>query len=110
MINSDNKIQITLIRSKNNSSTELSEIINATNGYLIRNKGAVSDFNLIKDIVDRNIDTVDDEISNQLALPLYLGLMGTMIGIVIGLIFCHLFLVTKHQKVLSVEFLHFLMV
>lgn len=87
MINSDNKIQITLIRSKNNSSTELSEIINATNGYLIRNKGAVSDFNLIKDIVDRNIDTVDDEISNQLALPLYLGLMGTMIGIVIGLIF-----------------------
>lgn len=87
MITNDNKIQITLIRSKNNSSAELSEIINATNGYLIRNKGAVSDFNLIKDIVDRNIDNVDDEISNQLALPLYLGLMGTMVGIVVGLIF-----------------------
>ena len=54
---------------------------------MIRNKGAVSDFNLIKDIVDRNHDTIDEEISNQLPIPLYLGLMGTMIGIVIGLIF-----------------------
>jgi hypothetical protein len=57
------------------------------NGYLLRNKGAVSDFNLVKDIVDRNIDKVDDEISNNLATPLYLGLMGTMLGIVGGLFF-----------------------
>lgn len=55
------------------------------NTYLRKNKGAVSDFNLIKDIVERNCDTLENEISAQTPLPLYLGLMGTVAGIVLGL-------------------------
>lgn len=81
------RINISLIDYKGEKNETLKDILNSVNGYLLRNKGAVSDFNLVKDIVDRNIDKVDDEISNNLPTPLYLGLMGTMLGIVGGLFF-----------------------
>lgn len=55
------------------------------NTYLSKNKGAVSDFNLIKDIVERNCDTLEAEITSQTPIPLYLGLMGTVAGIILGL-------------------------
>lgn len=80
------KINISLIKYTGRQNDILKDILNSLNGYLLRNKGAVSDFNLVKDIVDRNIDKVDDEISNHLPTPLYLGLMGTMLGIVGGLL------------------------
>lgn len=81
------KINISLIDYDGEKNETLKDILSSVNGYLLRNKGAVSDFNLVKDIVDRNIDKVDDEISNNLPTPLYLGLMGTMLGIVGGLFF-----------------------
>lgn len=59
-------------------------IIYSINNYLEKNGDSASDFNLIKDIVDRNTDAVDDEIQTQIPFPLYLGLMGTMAGILIG--------------------------
>lgn len=58
----------------------------AINTYLQKNVGAASDFNLIKDIVERNCDSLDSEISSQTPLPLYMGLMGTVAGIVIGML------------------------
>lgn len=61
------------------------EILSALNSYLDRNKGAVSDFHLMKDIVDRNCDAAEDEINTQIPVPLYLGLMGTMAGILVGI-------------------------
>jgi hypothetical protein len=79
-------IEVTLITSKK-SNQILDKVLESTNTYLIRNKGAVSDFNLIKDIVDRNCDAVDEEINTLLSIPLYLGLMGTMAGIIVGLFF-----------------------
>ena len=81
------KLQISLIDYKGFKNESLRNILSSINGYLLRNKGAVSDFNLVKDIVDRNVDKVDDEISNNIPTPLYLGLMGTMLGIVGGLLF-----------------------
>lgn len=60
------------------------EIKNAINSYLFNNKGTVSDFHLMKDIVDRNCDAKEEEINMQIPIPLYLGLMGTMIGILVG--------------------------
>jgi hypothetical protein len=83
---SDKYIEVTLITSDKNNNV-LDKVLESTNTYLIRNKGAVSDFNLIKDIVDRNSDAVDQEINTLMSIPLYLGLMGTMLGIVIGLFF-----------------------
>src|SRR5690554_1825544 len=80
------KITISLIETTGKVSEPFKDIIHAINNYLLRNKGAISDFNLIKDIVDRNIDNEEDAISSNLPIPLYLGLMGTMLGIILGLI------------------------
>lgn len=63
----------------------LIQIVNAINSYLLKNKGAVSDFLLVKDIVERYCDTKHEEIETQLPMPLYMGLMGTMLGIIIGI-------------------------
>lgn len=62
-------------------------IITSINTYLERNNTSTSDFQLIKDIVDRNCDAADDEIQTQLPVPLYCGLMGTMLGIIVGIIY-----------------------
>lgn len=59
-------------------------IIDSINKYLSNNKGSVSDFHIIKDIVDRNCDAQEEEIDTQIPVPLYLGLVGTMAGILIG--------------------------
>ena len=67
------------------TSEPLEKIRESINTYLIRNKGAVADFNLLRDITQRNLDTLEEEITIMLPLPLYLGLLGTMLGIVIGL-------------------------
>lgn len=80
--------QITQIVSndtKKSAYSIFSNILNCINNYLYRNKGAVSDFMLIKDIVERNCDSKEEEINTQTPIPLYIGLMGTMIGIIIGI-------------------------
>lgn len=61
-------------------------IIDSINKYLEKNKDAVTDFNLIRDIIDRNTDSIEEEIQTQIPIPLYYGLMGTMLGILIGVI------------------------
>lgn len=65
--------------------TVLSEIVKSINAYLSVNKSGVSDFHLLKDIVDRNCDAQEGEIDTQIPIPLYAGLVGTMIGIIIGI-------------------------
>lgn len=77
------------------------EIKNAINNYLSNNKGSVSDFHLMKDIVDRNCDAKEEEINTQIPVPLYLGLMGTMIGILVGIFY--LWLSGDLSALLSVE-------
>lgn len=69
--NSDNKIAV--------------NIFSSINSYLLNNYGAAVNFSIIKDMIDREIDVNDDEISNLIPTPLYLGLAATMFGIIIGL-------------------------
>ena len=52
------------------------------NLYLLNNYGAAVNFSIIKDIIDREVDIKDEEISNSIPTPLYLGLAATMIGII----------------------------
>ena len=59
-------------------------IIESINVYLKKNKGNAIDYHLIKDIVDRNCDALEDEIQAQLPMPLYAGLAGTMSGVIVG--------------------------
>lgn len=79
------KTEVNIIETNETKNSVFEKILFSTNNYLIRNRGAASDFNLIKDIVERNIDVVEEDINSSIGIPLYLGLMGTMIGIVIGL-------------------------
>ena len=53
------------------------------NLYLLNNYGAAVNFSIIKDIIDREVDVMDEEISNSLPTPLYLGLAATMVGIIL---------------------------
>lgn len=69
--------------SVDHSNKILQKIISSINDYLQNNK-SVSDFHLLKDIVDRNCDAKEDEINTQIPIPLYFGLVGTMLGILIG--------------------------
>jgi ABC-type transporter Mla subunit MlaD len=62
-------------------------IIVSINKYLSNNKGAASDYHLIKDIVDRNCNSKEEEIQTQIPVPLYLGLVGTMAGILVGILY-----------------------
>ena len=68
-----------------NENAASSKMFYSINNYLVRNRGASTDFNLIKDIVDRNSNTIEEDINLSIGVPLYLGMMGTMLGIVIGL-------------------------
>ena len=61
------------------------KILLAINTYLTRNRGGAANFELIKDIVERNLGAVEDDIQATISIPVYLGLMGTMLGIVLGL-------------------------
>lgn len=82
----DERIYIELLTIKQGGNKITDKIFYALNTYLIRNRGVASDFHLIKDVVERNTDAVEEDISQSASLPLYLGLLGTFLGIVIGLI------------------------
>lgn len=73
------------ITTKHDNQTFVS-IVNSINEYLDCNK-SVNDFHLMKDIVDRNCDSKEEEIGTQIPIPLYLGLVGTMSGILVGVAF-----------------------
>lgn len=77
-------LQINLNNQQANSPV-FSKILSSINNYLVKNKGAVSDFSLVKDIVERNCDAKEEEVDTQVPIPLYIGLMGTMLGIIVGI-------------------------
>ena len=63
----------------------MNSIKDALNMYLQKNNGAVSDFALMKDVVERYCGAEEEEITVMQPIPLYMGLMGTMIGIIVGI-------------------------
>lgn len=78
------KVSEVVVDDKETSSL-LRDVIKTINNYLKKNKGGAADFHLIKDIVERHTDSLDEEINHKLPVPIYLGLMGTVLGIIIGL-------------------------
>lgn len=79
------KAEVNIIEIDGKANKVFDNILFSVNNYLVRNRGASSDFNLMKDIVERNTDAVEEDINLSVGTPLYLGLMGTMMGIVIAL-------------------------
>jgi hypothetical protein len=62
-----------------------SRIKDSIDEYMEANAGGTIDFQLIKDAVDRNCDSIEEDCSAQVPLPLYIGLAGTMLGIIVGI-------------------------
>ncbi len=81
----ERKYEISLIHSGAYYSQVLQKIKDSLNTYLLRNRSAVPEFNLIKDIIERNCDALEEQINASISVPLYLGLLGTFIGIILGL-------------------------
>lgn len=81
---SDDVVKLSLVDTKGSNET-INKVKVAINTYLINNFGAAVNFSIIKDIVDREINVKDEEITQSVTLPLYLGLASTMIGIIFGL-------------------------
>lgn len=70
----------------NHNNSTFITIVESINAYMENNK-SVNDYHLMKDIVDRNCDSKEEEINTQIPIPLYLGLVGTMAGIIVGISF-----------------------
>ncbi|GEM_PF-487849 len=79
------EITILLINPRTNSGTYFDKVIESLNIYLFKNNGGIADFNIVKDLVERNVSVEEDQIKENINKPLYLGLMATLIGIIIGL-------------------------
>ena len=71
------------IETKYNSES-FDNIISTLNRYLDENSEQVSDYHLMKDVVDRNREISESEIETLIPYTQYIGLVGTMIGIFVG--------------------------
>lgn len=78
-------VRITLTETEGKSEI-IQRIKMAVNTYLLNNYGAAVNFSIIRDLVEREVETRDEEISQSVPVPLYLGLAATMVGIIFGLL------------------------
>ena len=60
--------------------------LNDINSYLQNNKNKTFDYHILKEIVNRNAQSLEDEVDTMLSVPLYLGLIATIFGIAFGVI------------------------
>lgn len=81
----ENSVRVTLLETLSTNKTQR-DIVETINNYLINNRGAAIDFHIIKEIIDRNTDSIEEAIETKIPSPLYVGLAATMIGIIIGLV------------------------
>ena len=68
------------------ASEAFENIVSTLNRYLDENSEQVSDYHLMKDVVDRNREISESEIETLIPFTQYIGLVGTMIGIFFGVI------------------------
>lgn len=80
----DDIAKLTLVKTKGKNEI-ITRITKTINTYLINNYSAAVNFSIIKDIIDREVEVKDEEITQTITIPLYLGLAATMVGIILGL-------------------------
>lgn len=79
--NGDHYPQIKLV---GDSPSDLETLISEINNYLFKTKGT-SDYEFIRNKVERKLNMRYDQSTVHLAFPTYLGLMGTFLGVFIGI-------------------------
>lgn len=67
------------------SSSDFEETLQDINAYLEGNIYRAPDYPIIKEIVERNSQKLEDDVDTMLSIPLYLGLMATISGAAIGI-------------------------
>lgn len=76
----------TLSINSTHNSALFKNIVRTLNKYLGENSDQVSDYHLMKDVVDRNREVAESEIETLIPFTQYIGLVGTMIGIFFGVV------------------------
>lgn len=77
----DKMVEVNVLESDVNTNYVFNSILFSVNNYLIRNRGASSDFNLIKDIVERNTNAVEEDINlSTNRSPSLSGVNGNDVG------------------------------
>lgn len=62
------------------------EVVQQLQRYIDANQHIAPNFDIIKDIVERSSNELDERVRTLLSLPLYYGLCGTIFGIIFGLL------------------------
>lgn len=79
-------VEDTTIISNESARGEFKETLDDINSYLAKNKNKTFDYHILKEIVNRNSQSLEDEVDTMLSTPLYLGLIATIFGIAFGII------------------------
>ena len=79
-------IQIPLLHAETNKNTLAHRLIIAINGYLIRSRGAVVDFSLIRDLTERHLQANWQGLYYQAWIPLLIGLVAALLASTVGLL------------------------
>ena len=79
-------VQIPLLHAEANENTLAHRLIVAINGYLIRSRGAVVDFSLIRNLTERHLLGQWQGLYYQAWIPLLIGLAATLLASTAGLL------------------------
>jgi len=80
----DSSTEVILLKSESKNEVNL-RIKESINNYLSHNRGATVNYSIIKDIIEREVDSKESEVNQAIPIPLYLGLSATIVGIIFGL-------------------------
>lgn len=61
------------------------ELLAEVQQYLLRNQGAVTGLDTIRDMSQRRFESETANLRSSVATPLYIGLLGTFLGVILGL-------------------------
>lgn len=68
------------------ASGHFKDTLDDINSYLLYNKNKTYDYQILKEIVNRNSQSLEDEVDTMLTVPLYWGLIATIFGIAFGIV------------------------
>lgn len=74
------------VLSNDSASGEFKETLSDINSYLKYNKNKTFDYHILKEIVNRNSQSLENEVDTMITVPLYWGLIATIFGIAFGIV------------------------
>lgn len=80
-------VELAFIESEAAKNDILDQILLSINAYLLRSRGAVIDFVLVRNIVERNIAVFREGIRRRSLFPVYIGFLTLILGTGIGIFF-----------------------